>query len=50
VTGVQTCALPICTGCGRCIKFCPVSVDIRRIVLDLMEREAAVKTSEEAKP
>jgi len=27
-----------CTGCGRCIKSCPVSVDIRRIVLDIIER------------
>jgi len=27
-----------CTGCGRCIKSCPVSVDIRRIVLDLLEK------------
>ncbi|MBI5518869.1 MAG: 4Fe-4S dicluster domain-containing protein [Desulfovibrio sp.] len=27
-----------CTGCGRCIKSCPVSVDIRRVVLDLMEK------------
>lgn len=27
-----------CTGCGRCIKSCPVSVDIRRIVLDIIEK------------
>jgi len=27
-----------CTGCGRCIKSCPVSVDIRRIILDLQEK------------
>lgn len=27
-----------CTGCGRCIKSCPVSVDIRRIVLDILEK------------
>jgi ferredoxin len=30
-----------CTGCGRCIKSCPVSVDIRRVVLDMIERGAA---------
>lgn len=27
-----------CTGCGRCIKSCPVAVDIRRVVLDIMEK------------
>jgi len=27
-----------CTGCGRCIKACPVSVDIRRVVQDLLEK------------
>ncbi|MDP2847112.1 MAG: 4Fe-4S dicluster domain-containing protein [Humidesulfovibrio sp.] len=27
-----------CTGCGRCIKSCPVSVDIRSIVLDILEK------------
>ena len=27
-----------CTGCGRCIKACPVSVDIRRIVHDILEK------------
>ncbi|MDR3640851.1 MAG: 4Fe-4S dicluster domain-containing protein [Humidesulfovibrio sp.] len=27
-----------CTGCGRCIKSCPVAVDIRRIVLDILEK------------
>jgi ferredoxin len=27
-----------CTGCGRCIKSCPVSVDIRRVVLDILEK------------
>jgi sulfhydrogenase subunit beta (sulfur reductase) len=27
-----------CTGCGRCIKACPVSVDIRRIVQDILEK------------
>lgn len=27
-----------CTGCGRCIKSCPVSVDIRRIVRDILEK------------
>jgi ferredoxin len=27
-----------CTGCGRCIKSCPVAVDIRQIVLDVLAR------------
>ncbi len=27
-----------CCGCGRCIKSCPVSVDIREIVVRAMER------------
>lgn len=32
----------LCSGCGRCIKSCPSSIDIRRIVLDaLSEQEAA---------
>ncbi|MBA4358382.1 MAG: hypothetical protein C0405_11735, partial [Desulfovibrio sp.] len=29
-----------CTGCGRCIKSCPVAVDIRRIVLDIIDAAA----------
>ena len=36
-----------CTGCGRCIKSCPVAVDIRRIVLDVLAA-AAEKTAEKA--
>lgn len=32
-----------CQGCGRCIKSCPSSVDIRRIVLDAMQKGCAVK-------
>ena len=34
-----------CTGCGRCIKSCPVAVDIRRIVLDVLDA-AAEKVAE----
>ncbi len=30
---------PACTGCGRCIRFCPASVDISRIVTLLSGRE-----------
>jgi len=30
-----------CCGCGRCIKFCPVSVDIREIVRLAVERPTA---------
>ncbi len=30
---------PACTGCGRCIRHCPVSVDIGRIVTLLSGRE-----------
>jgi ferredoxin len=24
-----------CTGCGRCIRACPVNIDIREVILDL---------------
>ncbi len=41
-----------CTGCGRCIKSCPVAVDIRRIVLDVIKTAtgaaAAHKTAQKA--
>ncbi len=30
-----------CTGCGRCIKACPVSVDIRAVVLDVIAKAEA---------
>ena len=30
---------PACTGCGRCIRHCPASVDISRIVTLLSSRE-----------
>ena len=30
---------PSCTGCGRCIRHCPVSMDISRIVTLLSGRE-----------
>ena len=26
-----------CVGCGRCIKYCPVNVDIRKIITKIME-------------
>jgi len=26
-----------CVGCGRCIKYCPVNVDIREIISKVME-------------
>jgi ferredoxin len=26
-----------CTGCGRCVRSCPVSIDIRRAVAGLKE-------------
>jgi sulfhydrogenase subunit beta (sulfur reductase) len=39
-----------CTGCGRCIKSCPVAVDIRQIVLDVIaaatEAAATAKAAE----
>lgn len=31
-----------CCGCGRCIKSCPSSVDIRKIVLDAVKENAHV--------
>lgn len=30
-----------CCGCGRCIRSCPVSIDIRRVAEDLKERSDA---------
>jgi ferredoxin len=30
-----------CCGCGRCIKLCPASVDIREIVRQAIERQAS---------
>jgi sulfhydrogenase subunit beta (sulfur reductase) len=27
----------LCVGCGRCIIQCPVNIDIRRIIMDIME-------------
>ncbi|GFK94883.1 hypothetical protein NNJEOMEG_02731 [Fundidesulfovibrio magnetotacticus] len=30
-----------CCGCGRCIKYCPASVDIREIVRKGVELPAA---------
>jgi len=33
-----------CTGCGRCIKSCPVAVDIRQIVLDVLAAAAKKAT------
>ena len=32
-----------CTGCGRCIKQCPVSLDIREIVLNAIADDAEAK-------
>ena len=31
-----------CSGCGRCIKSCPSSIDIRRIVLNAIKEKANV--------
>ena len=31
------CGLIACTGCGRCLRSCPVGMDIRRIVKQIME-------------
>ncbi|MDO9083906.1 MAG: 4Fe-4S dicluster domain-containing protein [Humidesulfovibrio sp.] len=35
-----------CTGCGRCIKSCPVAVDIRQIVLDIIDAAAVAEKAE----
>ena len=32
-----------CNGCGRCISNCPVSLDIRQIVLDAINADKAAK-------
>ncbi len=39
-TGSSGAAEFSCTGCGRCIKMCPVSVDIRAVVLDVLKKGA----------
>jgi len=26
-----------CTGCGRCVRFCPVNIDIREIISDVQK-------------
>ena len=40
-----------CCGCGRCIRSCPSSVDIRRIVVDaLREADGAVTAAKAEKP
>ncbi len=36
-----------CCGCGRCIRYCPVSVDIREIVSKLREPDAGSATTED---
>jgi len=36
-----------CTGCGRCIKSCPVAVDIRQIVLDVVARAVEKATAKD---
>jgi L-lactate utilization protein LutB len=25
----------MCVGCGRCVQFCPVNIDIREIIREL---------------
>lgn len=30
-----------CTGCGRCVEFCPVNIDIREIVENALHRDSA---------
>lgn len=36
-----------CCGCGRCVRFCPVSVDIREIVLELLKSEKEAQGGKE---
>jgi len=31
---------PACVGCGRCIKNCPVNLDVREILADIRGSEA----------
>jgi ferredoxin len=33
---------PLCTGCGRCVAVCPVSVDIREVALKALSYESKV--------
>ncbi len=31
---------PLCTGCGRCVTACPVNIDIREIIQDVLKMHA----------
>jgi ferredoxin len=28
---------PACVGCGRCVEFCPVNINVIRVMENLME-------------
>jgi ferredoxin len=35
----QNTGLIACTGCGRCVRSCPVGINIKSVVESLMEAE-----------
>ncbi len=36
---VETCGVLSCTGCGRCVELCPVNVDIRKVIDEVVKSE-----------
>ena len=36
---MQTYGILSCTGCGRCVELCPVNIDIRRVISEVMKSE-----------
>ncbi len=41
---VENCGLPACVGCGRCIKNCPVNLDIREVILQIQAQDNEVRS------
>jgi ferredoxin len=37
--GPRNTGMPFCVGCGRCVAYCPVNIDLRRILDDIRHRK-----------